>query len=66
MIKKCTTLSIAELFPDWDDISGCVQDWMKYGVLCKHDDDVFCRHRQEHLLNLIETTAVDKENMVKE
>jgi len=37
--------------PRWDDIDGCEEQWMKYNIICSHDDDYFCNHRQEYLIN---------------
>lgn len=41
-----------DLLPDWDDISGCQAGWMKYSVICDHDDECFCGHRQKYLASL--------------
>ena len=43
---------IAEVMGGWDDCSGGA-DWMQYGVVCTHDDNCFCGHRQQYLLDKI-------------
>ena len=53
---------LLELMGGWDRMSGCGAEWMLYGIVCNHDDNVLCNHRQEYLSDRIIELLVGDSN----